>query len=100
MLARMRPVLLALVLAACGKPTEGHWPANPQFRAGFAKVAITPQGVEGFTDWDNDGHFEPDAHMVNGQLSPAEVFIDSGIDGKLDFEETGAFGPDGKPGKA
>jgi hypothetical protein len=86
-------------LTCSGEPTS-QWPANPAFRAGFAKVPITPTGFEGFVDFANNGDFDPNPHMSNGMSYPADVFLDTGIDGKFDFQEDGAFGPDGKPGIA
>jgi hypothetical protein len=89
-----KPILVVLlILASCDDtpPTPpSTWPADPAFRVGFGKSKITTIGFERYVDRNNDGHRQPST----------EPFIDSGRDGKLDFEESGALGPDGKPGKA
>ena len=76
------------------------WPVDPAFRAGFAAVKITPTGFEGFVDRAQNGEFDKAKHKVNGVEYAPDVFIDSGGDRKLDHQEAGALGADGKPGKA
>ncbi len=83
-----------------GGDAGARWPYDPAFRAGFAAVKITPAGMEPFVDWANDGSYDPQAHTRDGVSYPADQWVDSGLDGLLDFQEAGALGPDGKPGKA
>jgi hypothetical protein len=85
-----------------GKTSDGpHWNADPRFRAGFSRVRLTPAGFESFIDWDENGTFDPKPDQDRqGKSFPADVFLDTGLDGKFDFEEQGAFGADGKPGIA
>ena len=83
-----------------GGDSSKTWPDVPGFRAGFAAVKITPKGLEGFVDWANNGEFDDAPHTSGGKSYPPDQFLDSGVDGKLDFQEAGAFGADNKPGKA
>lgn len=60
-----------------------------EFRVGVGAVDITPYGFE--------------AHPASGKdpnYPWGGRYFDTGVDRKYDFEEDGAFGPDGLPGKA
>ncbi|MBT3586594.1 MAG: hypothetical protein HN509_16920 [Halobacteriovoraceae bacterium] len=59
------------------------------FLAGASKVDITP------TEWE-----ERPYDSKNPSYKRGSVFYDTGFDRKFDYEENGAFGPDGLPGKA
>ena len=76
------------------------WPEHKAFRAGFAAVKITPTEFEGFLDRANNGEYDKVKHTYKGVSYEADVFLDSGTDRKFDFQEAGAMGADGKPGKA
>ena len=80
--------------------SSAGWPELPAFRAGFAAVKITPTAFEGFIDRANNGEYDKDKHTHKGVSYAADVFLDSGTDRKFDFQEKGALGADGKPGKA
>ena len=83
-----------------GDDAAKTWPENKAFRAGFAAVKITPTKFEGFLDRANNGEYDTAKHTVKGTSYEADLFLDSGTDRKFDFQEAGAFGADGKPGKA
>ena len=114
-------IILALFMASCSDDEQGStdlgggkdgspdqwagdsgvtWPNVPAFRAGFAAVKITPTGLEGFVDWANNGEYDTSAHTKGGKSYPADKSLDCGVDGKFDYQEAGALGADGKPGKA
>lgn len=58
--------------------------------AGASVLDITPQQYETWNDSNGDATYQP----------PSDTFNDSGVDRRFDYQETGAFGSDGKPGKA
>ncbi|RME01386.1 MAG: hypothetical protein D6812_08175 [Deltaproteobacteria bacterium] len=63
--------------------------ARADFEVGVARVDLTRYDFENYTDIDGDGFKGPD-----------DWLLDTGIDRRFDYEEAGAFGPDGKPGRA
>lgn len=59
-------------------------------KAGAAVRVITPYQYETWNDADGDATYEP----------PTDTFNDAGVDHLFDWQEAGALGADGKPGKA
>lgn len=80
------PLILTLLLASSSwVEADDHG----QIKAGFAAIDITPYQFE-----------TAPVHPSNPFYKFGQPFYDTGVDGLYDFEEPGAFGPDGKPGIA
>lgn len=58
--------------------------------AGAAALPITPTAYEIYEDANDDATFQPEV----------DTFFDTGTDRLWDWEEPGALGPDGQPGRA